>query len=87
MSLYVKPFTQIYEDVMLEMRESSTDAAVEKNSPVSNRRNQPALDTNAQAATETIADDLVKLMGDDELGHVWAAWHPHRFAAGAAYGY
>ena len=40
-----------------------------------------------QAATEKIVDDLVKLMGDDELGHVWAAWHPHRFAAVAAYAY
>jgi hypothetical protein len=30
MAIYVKPFTQIYEDVMLEMRENSTDAAVEK---------------------------------------------------------
>ena len=29
-----------------------------------------------QAATDTIVDDLVKLMGDNELGHVWAAWHP-----------
>ena len=43
--------------------------------------------TAAQAVMEKIVDDLVKLMGDDELGHVWAAWHPHRFAAVAAYVY
>ena len=38
-------------------------------------------------ATEKIMDDFVKLMCDNELGHVWAAWHPHRFAAVAAYAY
>ena len=40
-----------------------------------------------QAATATIVDNLVKLMGDNELTHVWATWHPHRFAAVAAYAY
>ena len=30
---------------------------------------------------------MVKLMGDNELGHVWAAWHHHRFAAVVAYAY
>ena len=38
-----------------------------------------------QAATAKIVDDFVKLMADNELGHVWATWHPHRFAAVAAY--
>ena len=40
-----------------------------------------------QEAIEKIVDDLVKLMGDNELGHVWATWHPHRFAPVAAYAY
>ena len=41
-----------------------------------------------QAATEKIVNDLVKLMRDNELGHVWAKnWHPHRFAAVATYAY
>ena len=40
-------------------------------------------DANAvQTATEKIVDDLLKLLDDNQLGHVWAAWHPHRFAAG-----
>ena len=41
-----------------------------------------------QAATEKIVENLLKLMGDNELGHVWAEkWHPHRFAAVATYAY
>ena len=41
-----------------------------------------------QAATEKIVDDLARLMGDNELGHVWAEnWHPHRFAAVATHAY
>ena len=40
-----------------------------------------------QATTAKIVDDLVKLMSDNELGHVWTAWHPNRFAAVAAYAY
>ena len=41
-----------------------------------------------QAATEKIVNDLVKLMRDNELGHVWAKnWHPHRFAAVATHAY
>ena len=38
-----------------------------------------------QAATTRMVDELVKLLGDNELGHVWATWHPHRFASVAAY--
>ena len=40
-----------------------------------------------QAATDKIVDDLVNLMNDNELGHVWSDWHPHRFAAVAVYAY
>ena len=40
-----------------------------------------------QAATEKIVNDLLKLMEDNDLRHVWASWHPHRFAAVAAYAY
>ena len=41
-----------------------------------------------QAATEKIVENLLKLMGYNELGHVWAEkWHPHRFAAVATYAY
>ena len=40
-----------------------------------------------QAATDKIVDDLVNLMNDNKLGHVWSDWHPHRFAAVAVYAY
>ena len=41
-----------------------------------------------QEATEKIVNDLVKLMDENELGDIWASsWHPHRFAAVAAYAY
>ena len=44
-------------------------------------------DKQVQAAMEKIVDEVVNLMRKNELGHMWAAWHPHRFAAVSAHAY
>ena len=43
--------------------------------------------TAVHAATDKIINDYVKLMQDNDLGHMWSSWHPHRFVAVATYVY